>query len=146
MNLNLVTIGLSSHLDEDKVYHSKINLIPFENYDQFLSCRLSIRSLNGFLCHSDCDLTIVSELRRAYPTSAILVVCKSFDNDKAIRALSAGASDIIFSDVASPDTFHRIAARLVQMKTEADVKQAQSKHAEEKLQEQQQPIAPASSL
>ena len=144
MNLNLVTIGLSSHLEENKVYHDKISLIPFENYDQFLSCRLSIRSLNGFLCHSDCDLTIVNELRRAYPTSAILVVCKSYDNAKAIRALSAGASDIIFSDVASSDTFHRIAARLIQMKTESDVKQTQSQLVEEKLHEQ--PIAPASSL
>ena len=144
MNFNLVTIGLSGRLDGDKVYDRKINLIPFDNYDQFLSCRLSIRSLSGFLCHSDCDLSIVNELRRAYPNSAILVVCENFDKDYAVRALSAGASDIIFSDVASPETVHRIAARIFQMKTETDAKQTHTKLADD--QHLDQDIAPASSL
>ncbi|MFK7827846.1 MAG: hypothetical protein AB8G05_27105 [Oligoflexales bacterium] len=144
MNLNLVTIGLSGRLNGDKVYDSKINLIPFDNYDQFLSCRLSIRSLSGFLCHSDCDLSIVNELRRAYPNAAILVVCENFDKDYAVRALSSGASDIIFSDVASPETVQRIATRIFQMKSEADAKHTHTKLAEDKQLEQ--PIAPASSL
>lgn len=143
MNLNLVTIGLNSELSEDKVYHSKINLIHFENYDQFLSCRLSIRSLNGFLLHGDCDISVVNELRRTYPHTAILVVCDSYDNAQAVKALSAGASDVIFTDVQSHESFQRIASRLIQMKAAAEVKQTQSKLVDEKFQE---PIAPASSL